>query len=158
MTAEFKGHNRFFMFATFGSKKSKAAEEKAKRGIEEAERKEELRKARMETAMNNASHPYYSSSSNGGSGGSRYGNSSDSVSSKYYSTPEGLERDELEEEIDVNLDQISARLAGLKMMGNTMNTEIKTQNDHIRRIADKSEGVKGRVDHINSELNRIKRK
>jgi synaptosomal-associated protein 29 len=148
------------MLPTFGSKKSKAAEEKAKREIEEAERQEELRKARMETAMNNASHPYSSSSSssNGGSGGSRYGNNSGSVSSKYYSTPEGLERDELEEEIDGNLDQISAGLARLKMMGNTMNTEIKTQNDHIRRIADKSEGVKGRVDHINSELNRIKRK
>jgi hypothetical protein len=44
--------------------------------------------------------------------------------SKVYSTPEGLERDEQEEDIDSNLGHISSGLTRLKMMSYAMNDEL----------------------------------
>jgi synaptosomal-associated protein 29 len=54
-------------------------------------------------------------------------------SRSFYSTPEGLERDDLEDEIDGNLGQISSGLSRLKMMGLAMNEEMDSQQDQLKR-------------------------
>ncbi|KAJ3316278.1 hypothetical protein HDU76_001920 [Blyttiomyces sp. JEL0837] len=179
--SELRSLNRFFMLPTFTSKnKTKRIEDKMKREMDEAELKEQERKERMQEALQrggSGSSGYYGSepdlherSSSGSGGGMGWGRSSkgkesqpkDSVPSygnyKSYSTPDGLERDELEEEIDNNLDQMSAGLQKLRMMGQLMNSELESQNSHIRRIGDKTTEVKETVDKVNKQVNRVMKK
>lgn len=150
---ELKGLNRFFMLPTFGaSKRTKAVEERTKREMAEAEAAEHERRANIEQVLEGGRGSFGSQGniSNGRSVG--YDSSS---SLKSYSTPDGLFRDEKEVEIDNNLDELSAGLARLKTMGLTMNQEIETQNSHIRRIGDKSEDVRARVDKSNRDVQRM---
>jgi septal ring factor EnvC (AmiA/AmiB activator) len=153
------------MLPSFSGKKTKKAEEKAKKEMEAAEERERERKARVNQVLESRGGNYYDEQQ-------AYQNSSSSSSkskkkdknaphdpwadrSPAYSTPAGMERDDKEVEIDSNLDQISNGLSRLKMMGMTMNQEIETQNDHIRRIDDKTSTVKDRVDGLNRNLNKI---
>ncbi|KAJ3047305.1 Protein transport protein S9 plasma membrane t-SNARE, partial [Rhizoclosmatium hyalinum] len=153
-TAELKALNRWFFLPTFGaSKKAKAQEDRLKEEMAEAERRDAERR---ENVRNGGG--YYSGSSSardlsmretgrdrsrngngrdhrggGGGGGDGYGYS------KSYSTPEGLDRDEMEDEIDNNLDEMSDMLRKLRMKGQIMGQEIESQTSHIRNINDKTD-------------------
>ncbi|KAJ1559206.1 hypothetical protein HK405_011592, partial [Cladochytrium tenue] len=169
--SELKSLNRFFMMPTFGAnKRTKNIEDRAKREMAEAEAREHERRARVQDVMERNAPSSSSGSSSpasgsrsrwgGGGGGSNNNNSNNNNGGSYkaYSTPEGLERDEREEEIDGNLDEMSAGLARLKMMGMAMSSEIESHNDHIRRIGDKSEDVRARIDKANKQVNQIMKK
>lgn len=122
-----KSLNRFFMLPSFGSKKAKKREAAAKREAAERAAREEERKLSekehhmRQQRMQQAQQSDFSSSVGG-----------------IYTTPEGIERDENEEEIDRNLDHLSSGLAKLKMMGQVMNTELESQNSQIGRLMDQS--------------------
>ncbi len=72
-----------------------------------------------------------------------------------YSTPEGLERDATEEEIDGNLNKISSGLSRLKMMGRSMNEELDAQKDQVGRIQDRTDTSKDRMNNLNRKMNSI---
>lgn len=72
-----------------------------------------------------------------------------------YSTPEGLERDNTEEEIDGNLNKISSGLSRLKMMGRSMNDELDAQKDQVSRIQDRTDTSKDRMNNLNRKMNSI---
>ncbi|KAI8608156.1 hypothetical protein BC830DRAFT_33433 [Chytriomyces sp. MP71] len=172
--SELKALNRWFFLPTFGaSKKAASLEDKHKREMTEAEVAHEARK---EVARNGGG--YYSgrnggredldsgrSRSNGDlRGAGRNGDRNDRDGSrngggvgygKSYSTPDGLERDSMEEEIDNNLDEISSGLQRLKMMGQTMGQEITHQTDHIRKISDRTDSVRDRVDKVHRDISKF---
>ncbi|KAJ3240162.1 Protein transport protein S9 plasma membrane t-SNARE [Chytriomyces hyalinus] len=168
---ELKALNRWFFLPTFGaSKKAAALEEKHKKEMAEAESRNEARK---ESARNGGG--YYSGRqgassesdlSRGGRGGgdargargvgdSGNGRNGYGGGGKSYSTPDGLERDDLEEEIDNNLDEMSAGLARLRMMGQTMGSEIESQTSHIRQISDRTDQVRDRVDKVHRDISKF---
>ncbi|KAJ3119617.1 hypothetical protein HK100_000232 [Physocladia obscura] len=169
---ELKALNRWFFLPTFGaSKKAKAAEDRFRNEMEDNERKE---LDRRENVRNGGG--YYSGSADnvgryddGGSksyrgdggvprGGNGTRNNGNGSYGNSYSTPDGLERDDLEEEIDGNLDEISGALSRLKMMGTTMGQEIESQTTHIRQINDKTDIVRDRVDKVNRDIGKINNK
>ena len=78
---------------------------------------------------------------------SRYGPS--------YTTPKGVERDEVEEELDSNLDEISGGLSRLKMMATAMNDELDGQNGSFTRITTQAEKVQARVDNTHQKVQRF---
>ncbi|KAJ3238833.1 Protein transport protein S9 plasma membrane t-SNARE [Chytriomyces hyalinus] len=167
---ELKALNRWFFLPTFGaSKKAAALEDKHKKEMAEAEARNESRK---ESARNGGG--YYSgrqgsssesdlsrggraSDGRGARGGSDSGNARGGYGGggKSYSTPDGLERDDLEEEIDNNLDEMSAGLARLRMMGQTMGAEIESQTSHIRQISDRTDQVRDRVDKVHRDISKF---
>ncbi|KAI9364996.1 hypothetical protein DFJ73DRAFT_956192 [Zopfochytrium polystomum] len=152
-TGELKALNRFFMIPTFGAgKKAARIEQQAKREMAEKEEREQERKTRVqETLGNNGRY-------GGGGGGGGYNGGGGGRYGKSYTTPDGLERDEREVEIDNNLDQMSAGLAQLKMMGMAMDSEIKKQNEHIGVISATSEDVRPRIEKTNRVLNTVLKK
>ncbi|KAJ3310419.1 hypothetical protein HDU76_003373 [Blyttiomyces sp. JEL0837] len=168
--SELRSLNRFFMLPTFGAKaKAKRIETKMQQELIDAEDREAERKARMNDVMamsQDRSGAYDGASSSSSSSRSGYGRSNSRgaqpqqppQSNNTYSTPAGLERDELEEEIDSNLDQMSAGLRRLKMMGEVMNQELTNQNQHINRIGDKSAEVTATIDGVNRNVKRVMKK
>jgi synaptosomal-associated protein 29 len=74
---------------------------------------------------------------------------------RFNSTPHGLKRDDTEAEIDSNLDQVSAGLSRIKMMGQAMNQEIEAQSTQINNIQDKTSMVDGRVKNSTGRLNKL---
>lgn len=53
--------------------------------------------------------------------------------------------DELEDELDGNLDEISRITKNLKALGTAMGQELDTQNDRIGRITDKTDKLDGQI-------------
>jgi synaptosomal-associated protein 29 len=74
---------------------------------------------------------------------------------KFNTTPHGMKRDDTEAEIDSNLDQVSAGLSRIRMMGQAMNQEIDAQQSQITNIQDKTSMVDGRVQNSTSRLNKL---
>ncbi|KND02707.1 uncharacterized protein SPPG_01790 [Spizellomyces punctatus DAOM BR117] len=138
-----KSLNRFFMLPSFGSKKAKKKEAAAKREAEErAAREDERRLEEKERAtrverMQQVQGAQYTSVG------------------RMYTTPDGIERDDTEEEIDRNLDQISSGLSKLKMMGQIMNSELDAQNVQVNRLADRSESTNERLKVTTHKVQRI---
>lgn len=66
-----------------------------------------------------------------------------------------MKRDDTEAEIDSNLDQVSAGLSRIRMMGQAMNQEIDAQQSQITNIQDKTSMVDGRVQNSTSRLNKL---
>ena len=149
------------MLPSWGAgKKTKKAEENLKREQEESKAKEDARRA----AYSENGGSYYNVDSkndrnNSNNQNNRYNNNPNNGSFtgnyKSYSTPDGVDRDELEEEIDNNLDEMSAGLYRLKMMGMAMNQEISGQTDHIRKITDRSDAVRDRIDRANANVKKV---
>ncbi|KAJ3204854.1 hypothetical protein HDU67_009253 [Dinochytrium kinnereticum] len=167
--SELRSLNRFFMIPAFGAKRAKRLEEKYKSEEELAAQKEAERRERIQNVIDsgNGAYGHHQRFEEDGrekrEGRPSKKNQKEQMDhwshEKSYSTPEGLERDETEEEIDNNLDQISSGLARLRMMGRTMNSELDHQNGHINRIADKTDGVRDRVDRTTEKVTRmVKRK
>ena len=139
-----KSLSRFFMIPAFGSGKAKRREAKlADQGASEAsrnanEREQEWRQRQMHQEQ-------------------RLSQTSRSAS-KNFSTPIGVERDQVEQEIDDNLDQISSGLARLKMMGTAMNGEIASQSSQLNRIRDRTESSKEKVNRLKHRIDNDIRK
>ncbi|KAJ3412719.1 Protein transport protein S9 plasma membrane t-SNARE [Chytridiales sp. JEL 0842] len=166
-TRELHSLNRFFMLPNFAGKRTAKVEEKARLDMEEAERREAERKAKVQQVLDSrGENGYYGSYDDDTSSSSSKSKKKDKKDKNapydpwanrgpHYTTPDGLERDEKEVEIDKNLDDISGGLARLKMMGMTMQGEINSQNSHISRIDDKTSMVRDRVDGLNKNLDKI---
>ncbi|KAI8851785.1 hypothetical protein BC829DRAFT_386014 [Chytridium lagenaria] len=156
-TSELRSLNRFFMIPAF--EKYKQDEEAALE--RETERRERIQNV-LDTSQNNNFSYHERFDEDGrqkreGRGQKLPDNWKNNGNA--YTTPDGLERDETETEIDSNLDQISSGLARLRMMGRTMNSELEHQNGHIAKIADKTDSVRDRVDRTTEKVNRmVKRK
>ncbi|TPX61259.1 hypothetical protein SpCBS45565_g07296 [Spizellomyces sp. 'palustris'] len=138
-----KSLNRYFFLPSFGGKKAREREDAAKRENAERSTRDESalsrdRQARDERfqSVRNAN---YMSSTRG-----------------MYSTPQGIERDDTEEEIDNNLDQISSGLMRLKMMSQSMNTELDSQKDMIGRISDRTDRTGEKIRTTTRKIERIK--
>ncbi|RKO86763.1 hypothetical protein BDK51DRAFT_40098, partial [Blyttiomyces helicus] len=143
-----KSLNRFFLLPTFGGSKTKRREEAARRAEEERaeaeaerEREQAERAARSTRQARLREGPF--------AAGSAFS------APRSMSTPQGVERDETEEEIDANLDQISVGLARLKMMSQTMNTELEVQGQQLDRISDRTDRTGERLHVTTEKLNRI---
>ncbi|KAL2918653.1 SNAP receptor activity protein [Polyrhizophydium stewartii] len=153
-----KSVNRFFMLPSFGKAKAKRREEELKKqaegqgqskAVREREDEWQARTRRQEEfrAQYDASPrgpPPRGDSASGAAGPSRY--------DRMYTTPQGLDRDATEEEIDSNLDEISGGLARLKMMGLGMNAELDSQTSQLRRIDERTESSRAHVDRLNRKM------
>lgn len=155
-TDRLKALNRFFMIPAIGSKKAKKREEKLTKEFDEKKNRhmqeglreqERLERARM---MNQSAHGSHSTPQLNSRGSSIHGSQS-----HLYSTPAGLERDEVEVNIDSNLNQISAGLSRLKMMGQSMNEELGTQHQQMRRIQDRTDSSRDGITRVNRKMDHI---
>ncbi|RKO90187.1 hypothetical protein BDK51DRAFT_21797 [Blyttiomyces helicus] len=143
---QLKTLNRFFLIPSWGSGKTKRREEAARR---EAEERELIEQERREQEAERASRSARTAGFRGAGGHPPRGSSSS------YSTPQGIDRDDTENEIDSNVDQLSAGLARLKMMGQTMNSELESQTLQVGRITDRTDRTGERLNNTNTKLNRI---
>ncbi|KAJ3222466.1 Protein transport protein S9 plasma membrane t-SNARE [Clydaea vesicula] len=151
-TDEIKAYNRFFMIPTFGAeKKGRKKQDKLNREREEQCMAEDERYAQTSTSIQQMREQ-----SNRSYGGSEYQQRNHHTG--YYTTPDGLERDDLENEIDGNLNEISSGLARMKMMSLAMQTGLKEQSDQISRIGDRSDRANESVIRVNGKMERIIRR
>lgn len=72
---------------------------------------------------------------------------------KFYSIPQGLER-----EIDNNLGQISTGLSRLRMIGLQMGEELQHHDEQIKRIDERAGFTRDKISKINSKVDKIARK
>ncbi|KAJ3206604.1 Protein transport protein S9 plasma membrane t-SNARE [Entophlyctis luteolus] len=139
---QLKAVNRFFMVPASGA-------------INRATRKEDEARQTLQTNSNR-----FASSTTGSSTNitTAYAPSAASAgaSGGFYTTPSGLERDAVEEEIDSTLDQMSSGLMRMQQMAGAMTNELQSQKDMIGRINDKVGVVDGRVQKANNDLRRFK--
>jgi hypothetical protein len=143
---QLKSLNRFFLLPSFGGKKVQKREEQVRKEQAkiEAEQEERMKRdqQRQQGIRNVANHSNFTHS---------YG-------SKSYTTPEGIVRDDVEEELDSNLDHISKGLSRIKMMSQTMNSELAAQGSQIDRIYEKTATVDERVKNTTSKINSLLKK
>ena len=144
------------MVPAFGSKAAKRREEKLSKemddkkyegvqsGLREQERMDRLK------MLNESGHGSHSAPQLNARGSSTYGSQS-----HLYSTPAGLERDEVEVGIDSNLNQISSGLNRLKMMGQSMNEELTTQHSQMKRIEDRTNTSRDGITRVNRKMDHI---
>ncbi|KAH8835815.1 protein transporter SEC9 [Flagelloscypha sp. PMI_526] len=64
--------------------------------------------------------------------------------------------DEVEDEIDDNLDEISKMTGRLNMLGRAMGEELESQNKRLDRLGNKTDKLTGRIDNNTAKLQRIK--
>ncbi|KAI8607973.1 hypothetical protein BC830DRAFT_1072515, partial [Chytriomyces sp. MP71] len=118
---ELNALNRNFLIPTFNaSKKSAATEAQLQQQIA-------AQKDGLNSAPSGSNQGYYGGMGSGAS----------SAGGNIYTTPEGLERDEVEEEIDDNLNAMMAGLSRMKQMGENMGASVDAQNEQLLRINDK---------------------
>ncbi|RKP02421.1 hypothetical protein CXG81DRAFT_10831 [Caulochytrium protostelioides] len=149
---ELKSLSRFFMIPSFGSKKVRKREGKLDKfqgqldDTAEARRQED--QARRNRPLEEQSGKSKSKSKKGMPHGAPqpYRN---------YTTPEGVERDDLEQEIDTNLDEMSSGLARLRMAGLRMNEELDSQKVHLDRIQDKTDYTNERLNQTRGKVTRL---
>ncbi len=140
---QIKSLNRFFMLPSFGGKKVKKREEKLKK--EQAEIDAKFNERNQEHLQQTERMRELATSRGESSRG------------RNYTTPQGLQRCEVEQEIDSNLDEISSGLARIRMMGQSMNQELSNQNHHIARVYEKTSTTDERLGRTNHKLNKIVR-
>ena len=127
---------------------AKEFEEKKNRGMQDGLREQDRQeRARI---LNESGHGSRSVPDVSSRGSSAYGSQS-----HLYSTPAGLERDEVEVNIDSNLNQISSGLNRLKMMGHSMNQELETQHQQMRRIQDRTDSSRDGISRVNRKMDHI---
>lgn len=139
--------SKVFFLPAFGGKKVRQKEAALKKAQEEAELKEQERDESHQRRLQKLH-----------SAGRTASIQQRSSSERSYSTPNGLERDELESEMDDNLDQISAGLGRLKMMGLAMNEELDAQDQQMHRLYDKTAYTDERVQKSTHRLDRLLKK
>jgi chromosome segregation ATPase len=133
--------NKLFFLPSFGGAKAKKREEEMKRQQESQEFENKYAKDRDRQWSQRQE---------------RIQGRDFSVSRKeYYTTPDGLERDDTEREIDSNVSHISSGLSRLKMMGMAMNEELDVHSQQLNRLQERTEYTKGRVDRLNSRVDKL---
>ncbi|KAI8813288.1 hypothetical protein BJ742DRAFT_751952 [Cladochytrium replicatum] len=149
---ELKSLQRSFLLPVFGGgkKAAKKKEEEFKRQEEERKAKEEDSRRAEEDRRNRWREDY-----------DRHAKGSQpnpNGAGRSYSTPQGLERDHAEQEIDNNLDQISSALGRLKFMGESMNTELDSQMGRLNRIDDKTNSAQERLARTHKKVEAISKR
>lgn len=66
------------------------------------------------------------------------------------------EDEEMENEIDQNLDELSGAAGRLNLLGKAIGKELTVQNEHIARIATKVDKNDDELEMLRAKLNRIK--
>jgi hypothetical protein len=153
-TTRLKALNRWFFMPAVGAKSAKRkqhaletkAQEKQDQQIRDNERERDI-SPRSSQSGRSGSAPIVSSR----------GSSSVGRAGHIHSTPEGLARDDVEEGIDSNLNQISAGLGRLKMMGASMNNELARQTSQLSRIQDRTDVNKDKISRLNKQMNELSR-
>jgi len=151
-TTRLKALNRWFFMPAIGAKSAKRRQEsleakekdKQDQRIKENERERDVG-SRSSRPGKSGSAPIVSSR----------GSSSVGKAGHIHSTPEGLQRDDVEEGIDSNLNQISAGLGRLKMMGASMNNELGRQTAQLSRIQDRTDVNKDKISRLNKQMNQL---
>jgi hypothetical protein len=139
-----KSLNKFFFLPTFGAGKAKKREEEFKKQQESQEFDNKYAKERD----------------------AQWSRRNDRVKQQdfgqekyqrrdYYTTPDGLERDDTEKEIDSNISQISSGLSRLKTMGMAMNQELDGHSEQLNRLHSRTEYTRGRVDRLNNKVDKL---
>ncbi|KAH6575974.1 hypothetical protein BASA62_001683 [Batrachochytrium salamandrivorans] len=126
-----KAVNRFFMLPSFGKGKAKRREAKLKKQEEEGK-------------PTSKHAPGHTTASGAAQNGSRY--------DRIYTTPQGVDRDDVEEELDSNLNDISSGLSRLKMMGQAMNSELDSQTKQLNRIHDRTDSSRDYMGRLNNKM------
>ncbi|KAI8823958.1 uncharacterized protein EV422DRAFT_518455 [Fimicolochytrium jonesii] len=144
-TDHLKSLNRMFFMPTFGSKKAKKREEKYAAA---ASAYASSPAAEEEDAAPEPSRGY------GRYADESYGRSNNGQRS--YSTPANIERDATEEEIDSNIDQISAGLGRLKMMSQAMNESLGKQTGLINKISERTDYTRDHLRNTTRKIENIK--
>lgn len=142
-----KSLNKAFFLPTFGAKKAARKEEEFRRQQEEknygnskeSRQREKQWNGRNERLARNDERIHQAGQ------GQR----------SFYSTPDGLGRDQDEEEIDSNLGQISSGLSRLKMMGQAMSEELDSHGDQMQRINERTDFTRQKVDKLNGKVDQI---
>jgi hypothetical protein len=145
-TTRLKALNRWFFMPAVGSKSAKRKQESLEKK-ELSKQEQKIRDNQQERNLESRQAPNVSSR----------GSSSAGRSAHIHSTPEGLERDEVEEGIDSNLNQISAGLGRLKMMGASMNSELEKQKPLLSKIQDGASVNKDKVTRLNNQMKKLGR-
>lgn len=145
-----KSLTKLFFLPSFGGKK--AAKKEA-----EFKKQQEAKKFETKQARKTDDH-WKSRNERLARNDERIDESGRSGPRNFYSTPEGLDRDDTEQEIDDNLGQISSGLSRLKMMGLQMGEEIQHQDEQLKRIDERAGFTKDKLSKLNGKVDRIARK
>ncbi|TPX54316.1 hypothetical protein PhCBS80983_g05971 [Powellomyces hirtus] len=145
-TDHLKSLNKFFFLPSFGAKKAKRREDRV------------LADATANAAAEDNADNIPSPSTNTGYSPSQwndrqYGRTAPVQRS---STPANINRDATEEEIDSNIDQISAGLSRLKMMSQSMNSALDQQSSQIRTISGRSDSTNEYLRNTTRKINSIR--
>ncbi|KAJ3324927.1 hypothetical protein HDV06_005515 [Boothiomyces sp. JEL0866] len=138
--------NKWFFLPSFGAKKAAKKEEELRQQKEAEQFKSKFAKERDQEWNSRSERQARQQEQFGRSNGPR----------SYYTTPDGLERDAQEEEIDSNLNQISSGLSRLKMMGMAMNDEMDSQDKQLRRLQQSTDNAQTKVNRLNNKMENLK--
>ncbi|KAJ3166944.1 Protein transport protein S9 plasma membrane t-SNARE [Geranomyces variabilis] len=147
-TDHLKSLNKLFFLPSFGGKKAKRREERV---LAAANAQEAAASSSSSSAAGTPDEEYASGSPYADRS---YGRTAAPVRS--YSTPENINRDSTEEEIDDNIDQISSGLTRLKMMSQSMNAALDKQNGQIRTISTRADTTKEHIRSTSRKIDNIK--
>jgi hypothetical protein len=73
----------------------------------------------------------------------------------HFTTPDGVEQDDVENEINDNVNNISAGISRLKMMGIAMNDELESQSRQMSRISQRSENASDKISKLNRSVGKM---
>ncbi|KAJ1566055.1 Protein transport protein S9 plasma membrane t-SNARE [Nowakowskiella sp. JEL0078] len=145
-TDHLKNLSRSFLLPTWGAKKTSRKEAELVRKEEERAKRMEDSRAEQDNRRKQFQGEYDRQYNEGRS------NNSHTRQHGVYTTPNGVERDDTEREIDSNLDLISGGLGRLKMMAQGMNNELENQHKQLDRISD---GTSITNDKVNRARKRV---
>lgn len=139
-----KSLNRLFFLPTFGSKKAKKLDKIIEKDRAEIQKRSDAR---------------VNSSYTRGEALSKVINLKDDQSTAgdnvFYTTPEGVERDSTEVQIDKNLSGITKSLGKLKIMGQAMSDELDVQNKQVNNIAAMADTADSKIRGTNKKVYKL---
>lgn len=157
-TSELKKLNRAFFLPSFAKSKKKLDKSEKKLNEKLQKREEELKMKNLQynqrlqqnmENVNNINEPYYQDDKNKKKGKKNKNQPQPPVNNRLYAYGE---KDEYEDEIGSNLDEMSKGLARLKLMSLEMSKEFDSQNQSVQRIQDRSELLNSRINHNTRRL------
>lgn len=158
-TNELKKLNRAFFLPSFAKSKKKLDKSEKKLNEKIKKREEELNQRNaqysqriqenIENVNNYNGQPMYNDNNSKKSKKNKNKQPEPPVNNRIYAYGE---KDEYEDEISSNLDEMSSGLARLKMMSLEMSKEFDRQNESVQRIQDRSDVLKNRIDYNSRRL------
>lgn len=143
---QLKSLNKWFFLPSFGGKKVSRVERESK--AQDADMKLKIEQSRDRQANRSGEIERTASAMRHAQQGDRRG--------EYNTTPSGIQRCNVEREIDSNLGQMSQGLGRLKLMGQAMNEELVSQGGQIGRISEKTSYADERLKSSTRKVNAIK--